>query len=137
MTKMIITADADSLVTDAVKLLAAEEVGSLIVTKGDVLAGIVTRGDIIGAQLLSRESYEELTLADIMTSPVVTVSPDIDLGQIISVLSLSGKGHIPVVEGDAIIGLITAADVIRVLATLKLVAKAVPDDDEDDDYAGE
>ena len=134
MTKMIITADADSLVSDAVKLMAAEEIGSLIVTKGDMLAGIVTRGDIIGALLLSKEIYEELTLADIMTSPVVTVRPDIDIGQIIAVLDHSGKGHIPVVEGDTIIGLITAADVIRVLATLKLVAKAVPDEE---DYAGE
>jgi CBS domain-containing protein len=64
-----------------------------------------------------------------MTSPVVTISPDTDIGQVISVLSHSGKNHIPVVEGNEIIGLITAADVIRVLATLKLVAKAVPDDD--------
>jgi len=130
MTRMIITAEATSSVSEAAKIMAAEEIGSLIVTKGDVLAGIVTRGDIIRATLLSKEVYDELTLMDIMTSPVVTVSPDTDIGQIVAILSQSGKGHIPVVEGNEIIGLITSADVIRVLATLKLVASAAPVEDD-------
>ncbi|MHA2425043.1 MAG: CBS domain-containing protein, partial [Candidatus Thorarchaeota archaeon] len=85
MTSIIVTAESDALVVDAAKLMAAENVGSLIITRNDVLAGIVTRRDVIAAQLLSDDLYHSQTVEDIMTSPVVTVSPDADLGQVIAV----------------------------------------------------
>ena len=52
MTSLIITAEADTLVVDAARLMAAEDIGSLLITKADVLAGMVTRREVIGAQLL-------------------------------------------------------------------------------------
>jgi CBS domain-containing protein len=126
MTSMIITADADTLVVDAAKLMAAEDVSSLLITKSDVLAGMVTRKEVIGAQLLSEESYHSLCLSDIMTTPVVTIGPEADLGQAISLMNQTGKRHIPVIEGNDIIGLIAATDIIRVLATVKLIADGAP-----------
>ncbi|MGY5876551.1 MAG: CBS domain-containing protein [Candidatus Thorarchaeota archaeon] len=128
MTSLIITADADTLVTDAAKLMAAEEIGCLLVTKGDVLAGLVTRSDIIGATLMSRDTYESLALSDIMTSPVVTISPDADLGQTVSLMNQSDRRHIPVIEGNDVIGLVSAADILRVLAAVKLTADGIPED---------
>ncbi|MFW9795332.1 MAG: cyclic nucleotide-binding/CBS domain-containing protein [Candidatus Thorarchaeota archaeon] len=126
MTPMIITADADTLVKEAAKLMAAEDIGSLIVTKADVLAGMVTRREVIGAQLLSEESYQALTVEDIMTTPVVTIGPEADLGQVIAVMNQTGKRRIPVIEGNDIIGVVTSTDIIRVLATWKLIADGVP-----------
>ena len=126
MTSMIITADVDTLVVDAAKLMAAEDVSSLLITKSDVLAGMVTRKEVIGAQLLSEESYHSLCLSDIMTTPVVTIGPEADLGQAISLMNQTGKRHIPVIEGNDIIGLIAATDIIRVLATVKLIADGAP-----------
>lgn len=122
MTSMIITAEADALVVDAAKLMAVENVGSLIVTKDDVLAGMVTRRDIIAAQLLSEEVYHTLTLSDIMETPVVTISENAELGQVVSLMNQTERSHIPVLEGDEIIGVISTSDVIRALATLKLLA---------------
>lgn len=126
MTSMIITADAETLVVDAAKLMAAEDVGSLLITKSDVLAGMVTRREVIGAQLLSEESYHLLCVSDIMTTPVVTIGPEADLGQAISLMNQTGKRHIPVIEGNDIIGLIATTDIIRVLATMKLIADGAP-----------
>ncbi|MEE9541137.1 MAG: CBS domain-containing protein [Candidatus Thorarchaeota archaeon] len=128
MTKMIITAEASTLVTDAARVMAAEDIGCLVVTKGDVLAGIVAQRDLIGAQLLSEEVYHTMVLADIMTTPVVTISPEADLGQLVALMHQSGRRHIPVVVGDAITGIITATDVIRVLATMKMIADSGSDD---------
>ncbi|MFW9920437.1 MAG: cyclic nucleotide-binding/CBS domain-containing protein [Candidatus Thorarchaeota archaeon] len=122
MTSMIITADVEALVTDAAKLMAVESVGSLIVTRDDVLAGMVTRREIVAAQLLSEESYHTLTLGDIMETPVVTISPHAELGQALSLMNQTERSHIPVMEGDEITGVISASDVIRALATLKLLA---------------
>jgi CBS domain-containing protein len=133
MTTMIITSDSNTKVSDAAKLMAAEDIGCLIVTKGDLLVGIVTRSDLIGAHLLSEDVYCDLLLEDIMNSPVVTITPEADIGQTITIMNQSGRRHIPVIEGNEIIGLVTAGDIIRVLATVKLIADhGVPDD-----YAGE
>ena len=128
MTKIIVTAEEDVLVEDAAKLMAAESIGSLIITDDDVLSGMVTRQDLVSAQLLSEETYRSLTVGDIMHSPVVSISPDADIGQVISLMNSSGKHHLPVVEGEEIIGLVAASDIIRVLATFKLVAKAAEED---------
>ena len=127
MTALIITAEADTLVVDAAKLMAAEDIGSLLVTKADVLAGMVTRREVIGAQVFSDETYQNLSVEDIMTTPVVTIGPDADLGQAISLINQTGKRHIPVIEGNDIIGLVSTTDIIRVLATMKLIADGAPE----------
>ena len=127
MTSLIITAEADTLVVDAARLMAAEDIGSLLVTKADVLAGMVTRREVIGAQLLSAESRKTLCVKDIMTTPVVTIGPEADLGQAISLINQTGKRHIPVIEGNDIIGLVATTDIIRVLATMKLIADGAPE----------
>ncbi len=122
MTSMIITAEVHALVIDAAKLMAVENVGSLIVTKEEVLAGMVTRKDIIAAQLLSDDVFHTLTLGDIMETPVVTVSPDAEIGQVIAIMNQTGRTYIPVIEQDDITGVVSSSDVIRALATLKLIA---------------
>ena len=130
MTSLIITAEAETLVVDAARLMAAEDIGSLLITKADVLAGMVTRREVIGAQLLSAESRQSLCVKDIMTTPVVTIGPEADLGQAISLINQTGKRHIPVIEGNDIIGLVATTDIIRVLATMKLIADGAPEDED-------
>ncbi|UCH03616.1 MAG: CBS domain-containing protein, partial [Candidatus Thorarchaeota archaeon] len=87
MTSIIVTAESETPLLEAARLMAAEDIGSLMVTRGDVLVGMLTRKDIIAAQLLSEDTYSSLTVEAIMTSPVVTISPDADLGQAISVMN--------------------------------------------------
>lgn len=129
MTSIIITADADTLVIDAARLMAAEDVGSLLITKADVLAGLVTRREIVGAQLLSKESFQSLCVKDIMTTPVVTIGPEADIGQAISLINQTGYRYIPVIEGHDIIGLLATTDIIRVLATMKLIADGAEEEE--------
>ena len=122
MTSVIITAEVHARVIDAAKLMAVENVGSLIVTKEEVLAGMVTRKDIIASQLLSEDVFHTLTLEDIMETPVVTVSPDAEIGQVIAIMNQTGRTYIPVIEQQDITGVVSSSDVIRALATLKLIA---------------
>jgi CBS domain-containing protein len=61
-----------------------------------------------------------------MTTPVVTIGPEADLGQAIALMNQTGKRHIPVIEGNDIIGLVATTDIIRVLATMKLIADGAP-----------
>ena len=130
MTDIIVTAEADTPVKDAAKLMAAEDIGSLLVTKADVLAGMVTRREIIGARVFSEETYQSLTVEDIMVTPVVTIGPEADIGQAIGLMNQTGRRRIPVIEGNDIIGVVTATDIIRVLATMKLIADGAPRDED-------
>lgn len=132
MTSIIVTADTDVLVSQAAKLMAIERIGSLIVTQSDILAGMVTRHDILAARLMSDETYATLTLKEIMHSPVISISPEADLGQLVSLMNQTEKQHIPVLSGDEVIGLVSTSDVIRVLATVKLIADSAAVDDEDE-----
>lgn len=131
MTSMIITAESTTTVVRAIKLMAAEEIGSLLVTTGDVLEGLVTERELLCAQLLSEEVYQTLTIGDIMATPVVTISPDADLGQVVSLMDQTGRKHIPVIEGNDVIGIVTSSDIIRVLATFKIIADGRPIEEED------
>lgn len=133
MTSLVITTEIDTPVVEAAKLMAIDDVGSLIVTKSDVLAGLVTRSEIIGARLFSEESYKSLLVGDIMTTPVVTIGPDAELGQAIGLMNQTGKHRIPVIEGNDIIGMISATDIIRVLATMKLIADGTTEEEEEED----
>ena len=132
MTSLVVTAEIDTLVSEAAKLMALDDVGSLIITKSDVLAGLVTRREIIGAHLFSEEAYKSLVVGDIMTTPVVTVGPDADLGQVIGLMNKTGKRRIPVIEGNDIIGMVSASDIIGVLATMKLIADGISEDEDED-----
>ena len=131
MTSLIVTVEIDTPVTEAAKLMALDDVGSLIVTKSEELAGLVTRREIVGARLFSEESYKSLLVGDVMITPVVTVGPDADLGQVIGLMNKPGRHRVPVIEGNDIIGMVSASDVIRVLATMKLIADGISEDDED------
>lgn len=128
MTKILITADEDTPVTEAARLMAAEDIGSLIVTRGDMMVGIVTQRDIISAHLLSPDVYNDLTVGDIMATQVVSIDPDADLWQALALMDQTGKKHIPVVAGNETIGVVSASDVIRVLATMKIIAEGVDED---------
>ena len=74
---------------------------------------------------------KNIVVGDIMTTPVVTVGPDADLGQVIGLMNKTGKRRVPVIEGDDIIGMVTASDIIRVLATMKLIADGISNHEED------
>ena len=68
MTSIIITADPSMPIADAARLMAADDIGSLVVTRGEVLVGLVTRKEIISARLFSEESYSSAE-AHVKTSP--------------------------------------------------------------------
>lgn len=133
MTSIIITAETDVLVSEAAKLMAIERIGSFIVTRSEVLVGMVTIQDILAARLMSDETYTTLTLEEIMQSPVISITPEADLDQLVSLMNQTGKRHIPVMRGDEVIGIVSSSDVIRVLATMKSLANSSSRLDEDEE----
>jgi CIC family chloride channel protein len=75
------------------------------------LVGIVTQTDL--GKVTSPQSAQQLTLADVMTAPPVTVSPDAPITQVLHLLNQLKISRLPVTESSRLVGIITRGDIIR------------------------
>ncbi len=110
--------DSKEPVIEAAKRIYNEGIGSLIVVaEGEGPIGIVTKRDIIRAILLER--LEPSTpIEKVMTSPLVTVDADADLDIVIDLMFKYNISHLPVREGNKIIGMISDYDIMEVTRDL-------------------
>lgn len=125
MTPNPITVNSRTSLPDAHQLMMTHRIRRLPVVDDGVLVGIVTRGDIRGAQpseATSLSIYEihyllsRLTVGQIMSRPVITVTPDMTV-QAAAALMLQHKiAGLPVVEDGRVVGIITESDIFRMVA---------------------
>ena len=109
----IVSVTADQSVGAAVALLAERRIGAVPVLDGNHVAGILSERDVIyaiaehGAAALSR------TVADIMTAPAITVGSDEAVIGALSLMTRRRIRHLPVVEGDTIVGMVSIGDLVK------------------------
>lgn len=125
MTSKPVIASPDMVLPEAHKLMKDRRIRRLPVVdaKGKLL-GIVTRGDIRGAEPSEATSLSifeinyllaKLTLERIMTKNPVTVSPDTSIGEAARVMLQKKIAGLPVIENDKVVGIITESDIFRML----------------------
>ena len=110
-----VTAAPDDSVQDAIVRMVAENVGSVAVCDGARLAGIFTERDVL---LLASEGarFDELRIGDVMTTRLVTVHPDDDVVAVAHLMGAHKIRHVPVVEGEHLVGIVGVRDALGVLA---------------------
>jgi CBS domain-containing protein len=115
MTTRLVQAEPGESVRVAIRRMCDAGVGSIAVCDGSRLVGILTERDVLG--LAARGLYlDDLLVREAMTERVVTVSPDAD---IVATARLMGERHIrhlPVVEGENLLGIVGIRDVLGALA---------------------
>jgi CBS domain-containing protein len=100
-------------VLEVVRLMAEHGIGSVLVMRGDQLAGIATERDYARKVILKGRSSQDTPVADIMSSPVLTVSPGDDIRRCMQIVTERRIRHLPVVEQGQVVGLISIGDLLK------------------------
>ena len=105
--------DAEEPVLEAIQMMADRRVGALPVTRNGELVGVVSERDYARKVILLGRSSAETPVWQIMSSPVITVTPAEDARKCMQLMTEKRIRHLPVVEGGRMIGVISIGDLVR------------------------
>jgi CBS domain-containing protein len=105
--------DAEEPVLGAIQIMADRHIGALPVTRNGQLVGIVSERDYARQVTLLGRSSAETPVWQIMSSPVVTVTPGEDVRQCMQMMTEQRIRHLPVLDGGRMIGVISIGDLVR------------------------
>jgi CBS domain-containing protein len=103
----------DGTVYDALRLMADKGVGALVVMEGDRMVGILSERDYARKVILQGKASKETPIREIMTSRVYTIHPDQTVEEAMDLMVTKHIRHLPVVENDSVIGVISIMDTTR------------------------
>lgn len=109
----------DAMVFDAIKLMTEVKVGALFVLEAEKLIGIVSERDYTRKVILESRSSQQTPVRDVMTSNVFTMTPEQSIDECMALMSKHHIRHIPVVENDKPIGMLSVMDVVRSIISEK------------------
>jgi CBS domain-containing protein len=110
----IVKVSPEDPVRVAIARMLEENVGSVAVCDGERLVGIFTERDVL--RLTSEgPDFDEVRVGDVMTTQLVTVSPDDDILEAARLMGERKIRHLPVLEGENLLGMVGIREVVRVL----------------------
>lgn len=109
---MVYQVGPDVSVFDGLKLLAEFEVGAMVVMDEGRLLGVFSERDYTRKVALQGRNSRDTRIADIMTREVVTVTPQTDTHACMTLMSQKKIRHLPVVDGDRVLGMISIRDIM-------------------------
>jgi CBS domain-containing protein len=112
MTQNVVTATADTTVSEAAEVMASKKISCLIIAEGDTPLGIVTERDLV-RRIVAKKLPYETKVTEIMTQKLVTASPDLSLKDAARLMCKNNVRRLPVVKDDKLVGIVVASDFVR------------------------
>ncbi len=103
----------DASVFDALRLMAERDVGSLVVVDGAKVVGVFTERDYARKVILLGRTSRDLAVREIMTSELITITPDATLPDCMRLMTENRVRHLPVMEEGVQVGLVSIGDVVK------------------------
>ena len=113
MTSGPASSEPTATVVDAARIMAQEDVGPVPVVEGGRVVGMVTDRDIVVRVIAEGRDPNSTTIGEIASGDVVTVEPDTDLDEALTLMSSRQVRRLPVVENGELVGIVAQADVAR------------------------
>lgn len=114
MSKEVVMINLEASMGEASRIMGAKRIGSLIVEAKGKPVGIVTERDLLSKVLAKGKDYEKVGIRDVMSSPLIKISPEVTIKEAARTM-IAQKSRLAVFREETLVGIITAADLIKSL----------------------
>jgi CBS domain-containing protein len=102
-----------AVVFEAIRVMSNKGVGALLVMSEGKLYGIVSERDYARKVILRDRSSRMTQVREIMTTPVLTVTPKDTVGECMRLMTKHRIRHLPVLNGDCVVGIVSIGDLVN------------------------
>jgi CBS domain-containing protein len=113
MSRDLLSVEPSLTLTEVAKRMVDKDVGAVLVMEGERLVGILTERDVLRA--VARGIDDSTTVADYMTRNPETLEPDESTEHAAVLMIHGGFRHLPVTDGDEVVGMLSIRDLMRVV----------------------
>lgn len=106
---------SDQTVIEALELMAAKNIGAVMVIDDDRLVGIFSERDYARKGIIQGRKAKSTPISEVMTSGVYTIEPTQTLEDCMATMSSKHIRHLPVVDGDRVVGLVSVSDIVAAI----------------------
>lgn len=109
----VVTVGPDGTVLDAMRILVEHDIGSVVVTEGGDVVGILTERDVLRLGARDPAALASTRVGEAMTEDLVVGTPGDDIGYCMEIMTRNRVRHLPVMEGGELRGIVSIGDVVN------------------------
>ena len=116
---VVFAAEPDDTVYHALTIMAEQNIGALLVREGARVVGVFSERDYARQVILKGKASKDTPIRDVMTARVVFVRPEQNIEECMALMTDKHIRHLPVLDGDTLIGLVSIGDVVKAVISEK------------------
>lgn len=109
----ILTVTPDDTLFKALKIMADNNIGALVVVKGEKVVGIFSERDFVRNAVIDKKLSMNLTVKELMSTKVCYVRPEQTIEECMVLMTEKRTRHLPVIEEEKLIGIVSIGDVLK------------------------